>query len=288
MASIVNAFTVDVEDYFHVSAFANCVQYEDWEQYELRVEQNTRRLLRLLERHNVRATFFVLGWVAETCPQLVKDISAAGHELGNHSYAHRLVYDLSPDAFRADLRRCNEAIASAVGERVRSFRAPSFSITNDSLWALDVLWEEGFRYDSSIFPIRHDRYGIPGAPTRPHAVRGRTANDQLWEFPPAVHRWLRRINVPVAGGGYFRLLPYRLTCRYLARINGRDGLPFMFYIHPWEIDPDQPRLPAPPRSRFRHYQNLATTERKLERLLGRFRFGPLTEALAPIQAEAAA
>lgn len=288
MANIVNAFTVDVEDYFHVSAFADSVRFQDWDRHELRVEDSTRRLLRLLKKYNVRATFFILGWVAEKCPHLVEEIVADGHELGNHSYAHRLVYDLNRDEFRADLRRCNEAIHSAVGQDVRSFRAPSFSITDDSLWALDVLWDEGFRYDSSIFPVRHDRYGIPGAPRHPHAVRGQSSGEQLWEFPPSVHRFLRRFNVPVAGGGYFRLLPCRLTCRYLQRINRRDGQPFMFYIHPWEIDPDQPRLPGSSKARFRHYQNLASTERKLERLLDRFQFGPLTEALAPVLPDAAA
>lgn len=275
-----NAFTVDVEDYYHVSAFERVVSRDNWPQYPSRVEANTDRLLELLARHNVAGTFFVLGWVAERFPRLVRHIADAGHELASHSYWHRLVYSLTPDEFRADLRRSTAAIEDAAGARVTSYRAPSFSITGESLWALDVLAAEGFECDSSVFPIRHDRYGIPGAERFPH--RRATSQGQIWEFPAATVR-LAGTTMPTAGGGYFRLYPWELTRRMLASINGR-GRPFMFYTHPWEIDPEQPRIAGIDwRSRFRHYTNLATTEPKLERLLATFRFGRMRDVIAELE-----
>lgn len=275
----VNAFTVDVEDYYHVSGFADRIAPDDWDSYESRVVPSTRRILELLDGCSVRGTFFVLGWVADRFPELVREIQQAGHELGCHSYSHRLVYQMTPDEFRNDLRRARRAIEDVAGTPVLAYRAPSFSITEKSLWALDVLVEEGFAYDSSIFPIHHDRYGIPGAQRFPHLIERRTGT--LVEFPPSVCR-IGKLNAPVGGGGYFRLYPAALTERWLARINSVEHQPFMFYIHPWEFDPDQPRLPGSRRSRFRHYLNLDKTEQRTRRLLQRFRFGTMTEALEPL------
>ncbi len=278
---ILNAFTVDVEDYYHVSAFERHVRREDWESYESRVADSTRRLIDLLARHNTRATFFVLGWVAKRFPELVRQIHAAGHELASHSFWHRLVYELSPAEFRQDLRDSRSALEDAAGVAVTAYRAPSFSITKRSLWALDVLAEEGFQVDSSIFPIYHDRYGMPDAPPALH--QRATAAGTLWEFPPSIVR-LAGMNLPVSGGGYFRLYPLAVSLRALARINRRGRRPFMFYVHPWELDPEQPRLSAgTPLSRARHRVNLGSTERKLDGLLARFRFGTVSDAIAASQ-----
>lgn len=271
----VSAFSIDVEDYFQVSAFAGQVRPEQWGSYESRVVANTRRLLDLLEATGIRATFYILGWVARHYPQLVRDIQRAGHEIGCHSYWHRLIYEMTPEEFRADLRLGLDVLEEITGEPVRLYRAPSFSVVRSSLWALDILAEEGIGVDSSIFPIRHDRYGLPDAPARPH-VRTTSGGD-LWEFPPSVFRF-GRLNVPVAGGGYFRLFPYAITQQCLHRVT-RLGEPAMFYIHPWEVDPDQPRLAGSRLSRFRHYVNLRHTERKLRSLVGRFRFGTVSESL---------
>lgn len=275
--SLPNALTVDVEDYFQVSAFEPHIERSQWPEYESRVVANTERILRLLERHQVRGTFFVLGWVAERFPQLVQAIRQQGHELGCHSYAHRLIYQMTPDEFRADLVRARDAIQQACGETVVAYRAPSFSITQQSLWALEILVEEGFRFDSSIFPIYHDRYGIPDAKAEIHRID--TPAGPLWEFPPSVVR-LGPVNLPVSGGGYFRLYPVGLSLYALNRVCRREGRPFVFYVHPWEVDPEQPRLPFASRlSRFRHYLNLASTEQKLDRLLGRFAFAPMSEVI---------
>lgn len=279
---MVNCFSVDVEDYFQVSGFADQVRPEQWESYESRVTANTRRVLDLLERHGIHGTFFVLGWVAERFPQLVRDIHKAGHELGCHSHWHRLIYTMTPDDFRNDLRRSCRAISQVTGEEVTAYRAPSFSITAQSLWALEVLAEEGIRFDSSIFPIRHDRYGIPHAERFPHRLG--TARGELCEFPPSARRW-GRLNLPVGGGGYFRLYPGWLTVHWLEQINRRDGEPFMFYIHPWELDPDQPRLPGRMLSRWRHYVNLRTVVGKLETLFRRFRFAPQRDVLAALETD---
>ncbi len=271
-----NAMTIDVEDYFHVSAFADRIAARDWPSYESRVEQNTLRLLRLLDKHDVRATCFILGWVAERHPQLVRDIAAAGHEIGCHSYWHRLVYDLTPDEFREDTRQARDLLSDITGEPVTLYRAPSFSITERSLWALDILGELGFEIDSSVYPIRHDRYGIPGSDPHPHVRE--TACGPLIEFPGSVCNMFGA-SIPISGGGYFRLYPARVTSWLLERALRTTQQPFMFYIHPWEVDPDQPRLPCSLRSRFRHYQNLASTERKLNWLLPRFKFGTMSNSL---------
>jgi polysaccharide deacetylase family protein (PEP-CTERM system associated) len=281
---ITNAFTVDVEDYFQVSAFEKHVRRDHWDRWESRVEANTHRILSLLERHGVKATFFILGWVADRHPRLVREIHDCGHEVGSHGYWHRLVYELSPAEFREDLRRSRRALEDAAGARVTAHRAASFSITSRSLWALEILVEEGFSVDSSIFPIHHDRYGIPRAEPRLHRLP--TPSGELWEFPPSVAR-MARMNLPVSGGGYFRLLPLFWTHYCLGRINRRERQPFVFYVHPWEIDPHQPRrnaqgeLAARSRlSRFRHYVGLAKNEGKLDRLLARFHFGRLSDVIA--------
>jgi len=227
-----------------------------------------------LDEAGVRATFFVLGWVAERHPGLVRDIQAAGHEIGCHSFWHRLVYRQTPAEFREDLRRARDVLEDLVGEPVIAYRAPSFSITRDSLWALDVLIDEGFLYDSSIYPTHHDRYGLPGAPPRPHRLV--RAEGEIREFPLAVYRRLG-YPLPVGGGGYFRLYPYALTRHGLRTINA-EGRPFAVYLHPWEFDPDQPRLAPGRLGAFRHYVGLRRTEGRLARLLRDFAFGTLTEA----------
>ncbi len=278
--TLINAFTIDVEDYFQVSAFADRVAISDWDAYECRVEQNTFLLLDLLDEFNVRGTFFVLGWIADRFPELVREIDRRGHEIGTHSYHHRLVYQQTAEEFRADLQRGIGALSRLTSQEIVCYRAPSFSITRQSQWALKILVEEGIRYDSSIFPIVHDRYGIPDAAPFPHVMsisKAGGALGELFEFPMSVHRaW--KFNLPISGGGYFRLYPYKMTARYLARINKCHQQPFVFYIHPWEIDPRQPRLPGSLRTRFRHYQNLNSTLGKLRRLLKQFRFSTLTEA----------
>jgi len=273
---MLNAFTVDVEDYFQVGAFADRIPTSTWDNYESRVERNTQAILKLLEKHQVRGTFFILGWTAERHRDLVRQIQQAGHEIGSHSHWHQLIYEMTPEEFAADLKQSCDVLEDITGERVNMFRAPSFSITSQSLWALDILKEQGIEFDSSIFPVHHDRYGIPDAQRYPYQIDN--ARGDLWEFPPSVYR-MGKVNLPVAGGGYFRLFPFRLTIECLKRIN-HGGHPFMFYIHPWEVDPDQPRFPCGLKSRFRHYQNIRSTERKLDRLLSSAEFGAMTDVLA--------
>ena len=275
-ARIVNALTVDVEDYFQVSAFDAVVARDRWASFPSRVVPNTHRLLQMFDEAGVKATFFVLGWVAERFPTLVDDIARGGHELASHGYGHRLVYELTPEAFREDVRRAKKLIEDRAGAIVHGYRAPSYSITRQSLWALDVLIEEGYTYDASIFPIRHDRYGIPDAPRHPHTL-ARTAGT-LTEAPPSTVR-VGSVNLPVAGGGYFRLLPYAWTRWGIRRVNEHERQPAVFYLHPWEIDPEQPRLEANALSKFRHYRNLDKTEGRLRQLLKDFRFGALGPCL---------
>jgi len=273
-----NALTIDVEDYYQVSNFSDGIHRHDWPNYPDRVVRNTHRILQLLERYQIKATFYVLGYVAEKHPSLVREINAAGHEIGSHSYWHRLVYDLSPGEFRNDLRRSRDVLQDITGKAITGFRSPSFSITHKSLWALEILVEEGFTVDSSIFPVHHGRYGIPDA--YPHPFACELAAGRLWEFPVSVCRFCNQFNVPISGGGYFRLFPFNFSRRLLKRINDQLVRPFVFYIHPWELDPDQPRLKAGSRQqRFRHYVNLASNEEKFERLLQCFDFGPLNDVL---------
>ena len=274
-AKIVNAMTIDVEDYFHVSVFDGLVPRHRWEHMESRVCANTERLLAIFNESGLRATFFVLGWVAERFPRLVRAISAEGHEIASHGYAHRLVYDLTPRQFREDIRRSKGVLQEATSSPVMGYRAPSYSITPRSLWALDVLIEEGFLYDSSIFPIHHDRYGIPISPRHPYRLHRGGA---LVEAPGSTVRW-GPMNLPIGGGGYFRILPYEWTRRGIARLNTVEKTPGIFYLHPWEIDPDQPRLRAPMLSRFRHYFNLGRTEERLRRLIHDFSFSTMIALL---------
>lgn len=285
MTSVLNAMTIDVEDYFHVSAFSDVVSPAQWNGFESRVCRNTERLLDLLGEAGVRATFFVLGWVAERYPDLVTRIHRDGHELASHSYDHGLVYDKTPESFRADLRRAKAAIEDATGVAVVGYRAPSYSITERSLWALDVLIDEGYEYDSSIYPIRHDRYGIPS--WERHIHRLERTGGTLWELPGSTVAILGS-NFPIGGGGYFRLLPYWWTERGVRHVNEREGHPSVFYLHPWELDPEQPRLPAGALSRFRHYRNLDQTEGRLRALLSRFRYGTISEVLAGLPQTAVA
>jgi polysaccharide deacetylase family protein (PEP-CTERM system associated) len=273
--AIVNAMTIDVEDYFHVSVFDGLVPRHRWEQMESRVVANTERLLEIFNESGIHATFFVLGWVAQRYPHLVRAIAAEGHEIASHGYAHRLVYDLTPRQFRDDIRRSKDLLEAGSSAPVVGYRAPSYSITPRSLWALDVLIEEGFLYDSSIFPIHHDRYGIPISPRHPYVLQRAGA---LVEAPGSTVRW-GTMNFPVGGGGYFRILPYEWTRWGIARLNQVEQTPAIFYLHPWEIDPEQPRLRAPMLGRFRHYFNLNRTEERLRRLIRDFSFSTMAELL---------
>jgi len=268
--------TIDVEDYFHVSVFEDTVRRDRWPSLESRVVANTARLLDLFDEFGTRGTFFVLGWVAERFPSIPRDIAHRGHELASHGYAHRLIYKQRPDEFRDDVRRAKKVIEDITGHAVAGYRAPSFSLTERSLWALDVLLEEGYRYDASIFPVRHDRYGIPNAHRWPHRMT--VGDGTLFEVPGSTVR-VAGINLPVAGGGYFRLLPYAWTRWGIARLNRVERQPAVFYLHPWEIDPQQPRLPAGALGRFRHYRNLHKTESRLRALLTDFSFGPVRSVL---------
>jgi polysaccharide deacetylase family protein (PEP-CTERM system associated) len=291
-APIVNVLSIDVEDYYQVTNFENQVERRHWDQYPSRVVANTRRLLDMLDRHQIRATFFVLGWVGRQFPGLVREITRQGHEVGCHSYWHRLIYQQSPEEFREDLRLARDVLESAAGTSVTAYRAPSYSITRNSLWALDILKDEGFRHDSSIFPTYHPRYGIPEAKSYPHRLSNE--HGSLWEFPPSVAQFLGW-NIPVAGGGYFRLYPAQWTACGFRHIN-RLGHHGVFVIHPWEIDPDQPRLKeikiqkadSPARvselgfgirnlgfRAWRHYLNLESTEKKLDWFLKQLAFGAL-------------
>lgn len=264
---LTNALTIDVEDYFQVSAFAPYIDRSRWDSQVCRVEINVHRLLDLLASKDTHATFFTLGWVAERYPALVRRIVADGHELASHGYGHQRASDLSESEFSSDVRSAKAILEDVGGVKVRGYRAPSFSIGEGNLWALDVLLATGHEYSSSIYPVKHDHYGSPDAPRFAHAVR-----DGLIEIPPTTLRMFSR-NLPSSGGGYFRLLPYEISRWMLRQVNLRDSQPAVFYCHPWEIDPDQPRVAgAGWKSRFRHYVNLDKTERRLNRLLDDFRW----------------
>lgn len=265
---LVNALTIDVEDYFQVSAFARYVARDEWERRECRVERNMERLLAMLDRRRTKATFFTLGWVAERYPGVVRSVVRAGHELACHGYGHERVSDLDRRAFRADVERAKRVLEDASGVAVQGYRAPSFSIGPGNLWAFDVLASAGYRYSSSIYPIRHDHYGMPDAPRFAHQVQG-----GLLEVPPTTLR-MAGLNVPSSGGGYFRLLPYCVSRWMLRRVNERERQACVFYLHPWEIDVQQPRIAGlDMKTRFRHYLNIGRMEERLDRLLGDFRWG---------------
>ncbi|WP_338678654.1 XrtA system polysaccharide deacetylase [Janthinobacterium sp. TB1-E2] len=262
-----NALTIDVEDYFQVSAFAPHIARADWPRLECRVEANIERILLLLDSRRIHATFFTLGWIAERYPAMLRRVADAGHEVASHGYAHLRASDQSAAQFAEDVRRSKSILEQLTGLAVRGYRAPSFSIGAANLWAFDVLQEAGYRYSSSIYPIRHDHYGMPDAPRfawRPRGPHG------VLELPVSTVR-LRGRNLPAGGGGYFRLMPYALSRWLLRRINSRDGQAGIFYFHPWELDPGQPRPPGlSARTRFRHYLNLGRMEARLGRLTGDF------------------
>jgi polysaccharide deacetylase family protein (PEP-CTERM system associated) len=272
------AFTVDVEDYFQVDAFSDVIPVSAWGGFESRVVANTSRLLDLLEEHKVRGTFFVLGWIAERHTALVRRIAERGHEVASHGMTHQLVFSQHPDVFRRETRDSKRLLEDLIQAPVIGYRAATYSITRQSLWALDILHEEGFLYDSSIFPIRHDRYGIPDAKTVPHRL-ATPGGKTIVEYPLTAVRVLG-LNLPVSGGGYFRLFPYGLTRWGLRRVRA-EGRPVVFYLHPWEVDPGQPRVEgARWRSRFRHYLNLDRTLPRLNRLLQDFQFGTMRDCLS--------
>ena len=275
----IHAFTVDVEDYFHVEAFANAIHRDTWPQLEYRCERNVYRMLDMLAERSVRGTFFVLGWVADRSPQLVKDIAAAGHEIACHGHSHQLVYRQTRQQFADETRYAKELLEDLTGTAVLGYRAASFSITKVSMWALDTLIDLGFTYDSSVFPVRHhDNYGIPEAPLGPCRMRapsGRT----LIEVPLSVAD-VAGLRVPVSGGGYFRLFPYWLSRAGMRHVERKSGRPVIFYVHPWEIDVDQPRVQAGLVSRLRHYNNISRCEARLRRLLQDFEFGTMSDVLA--------
>lgn len=278
----VNAMTVDVEDYFHVTAFAQTLDRARWPALESRVERNTLRLLELFGRRGLRATFFVLGWVTERAPHLIRELHRAGHEIACHGLTHELVYRQTPELFRSETQRSKAMLEDLTGIKVRGYRAATYSITSQSLWALDILEDLGFDYDSSVFPVRHDLYGIPGASRMPFRV----ASGKLLEVPLTTVKLLGQ-HLPCAGGGYFRLLPYRAFRWAVRRVN-REGLSAVFYMHPWEIDPGQPRIEASWRSRFRHYTNLHRTESRLEALISDFRWASMEDVFLGKQTAGAA
>ncbi len=277
-----HALTVDVEDWYQVSAFEHVVSRDRWDQYESRVVPNTERLLDLFARRGVRATFFTLGWVAERHPTLIARLVEAGHEVASHGSVHRLVHGLTPETFREDLARARRALEAAAPIRIRSFRAPSFSLTRESTWAYDVLRDEGYTVSSSVFPVRHDRYGIPDFPRGPVRVEDEKGA-WIWELPMTTWRVAGR-NVPASGGGWLRLLPLGVMRAGLRQAEA-DGRPGMLYLHPWEVDPDQPRLrEASRRARFRHTVNLARTAGRIDRLLDEFSFGAVADVVAGLEA----
>jgi polysaccharide deacetylase family protein (PEP-CTERM system associated) len=273
---IVNAMTVDVEDYFHVAALAKSIDRARWDDMEYRVEANTRRLLNLFELSNIKATFFVLGWVARRSPELIKEIHRRGHEVASHGMSHKLVFNQTPEEFFTETRDSKTMLEDIIGERVEGYRASTYSITRRSLWALDTLCDLGFVYDSSIFPIKHDVYGIPDAPQSPARIRAPNGKT-IVEFPMSTSK-LMGIRIPVSGGGYFRLLPYAVTRAGLEKLN-QAGRPFVFYLHPWEVDPGQPRIKTSALSTFRHYTNLSRCETRLKTLISQFQFSTMKSVL---------
>ncbi len=275
IANMHNILTFDVEEHFQVSAFEGVIQRNQWDRLESRVEKNTDHILGILNRYGIKATFFLLGWVAERHPGLVKKILVEGHEIGSHGYSHRLVYEQSPEEFQLETRRSKMLLEDITGVEVVSYRAASYSITLKSLWALRILAEEGFRCDSSIFPIVHDRYGIPRAVRHPHRIDLQNGMEIL-EFPISTLQ-LAGARMPFTGGGYFRIFPYFFSRLGFYWLNKRERLPVIFYLHPWEFDPEQPRQKANRLSSFRHYCNLNRTGIRFERLIQAYPFLPFAD-----------
>ena len=275
-SNIKNVLTIDVEDYFHVAALSKSIKPEDWDTISPRVAKNSHQRLDLFDEKDVKATHFILGWVAERCPELIREIENRGHEIACHGYSPQLVYKQSPAVFEQETIDSKNLLEDIIGKPVQGYRAASYSITRKSLWALDILAEMGFKYDSSIFPIAHDRYGIIGSPELPHVLE--TPNKiRLVEYPLSTFRSLGQ-SIPVAGGGYFRLYPYWLSKFFYRKLN-QQSTPFVFYLHPWEIDPDQPRVKASLLSEFRHYNNLNKGYRRLSTLLTDFSFTTMHQKL---------
>lgn len=266
-----NAFTIDVEDYFQVSAFAPHIPRSEWPVRECRIERNVDCILAMLDEHDTKATFFTLGWVAERYPNLVRSIVDNGHEVASHGYGHERASDQTPENFFSDINLAKLLLEDITGVKVSGYRAPSFSIGEKNLWAFECLERAGYRYSSSVYPIRHDHYGMPNAPRHAHQI------GQLLEIPPTTLRLLSR-NWPASGGGYFRLMPYKLSSWMIRRVNEVDQLPAVFYFHPWEVDPDQPRIVGiSAKTRFRHYLNLHRMELRLRCLLKDFSWGRMDE-----------
>lgn len=278
-SSAKHSLSFDVEEHFQVSAFESPMRRRHWEQFESRVENNTEKLLGLLDQGGVHATFFILGWVAERYPALVRRIASAGHEVASHGYAHELITAQTPIAFREDIRKAKGILESILQQPVLGYRAPSFSITKDTMWAIQILVEEGYVYDSSIFPVVHDRYGVPSANPQLHQLS--TPAGLLWEVPPSTVKCLG-VRLPVAGGGYFRLYPYVVLRALLRKLEG-EGSPLVMYMHPWEFDPDQPRMEGSVLSRIRHYLNLTKTEGRMQALLQDFSFAPIRRVFPEIE-----
>jgi polysaccharide deacetylase family protein (PEP-CTERM system associated) len=276
--TVINALTVDVEDYYQVGVFQKGIERGEWPSFESRVERNTDELLDLFGRHGAKATFFCLGGIAERNPDLVRRIVGAGHELGSHGFDHQPVHEMTPESFREDVERTRKLLEDLSGAAVLGFRAPSFSITKKTLWALDALLDAGHAYDSSIFPIRRPDYGIPGSPRTPHVLTTPSGRS-IPELPMTVATFLGRA-IPVSGGGYFRMFPYAVTRWGLSKAN-REGRPAVFYMHPWEIDAGQPDLRHRTNAlgAFRHYVGLRGAAAKLEKLLASFSFRPAREVL---------
>jgi polysaccharide deacetylase family protein (PEP-CTERM system associated) len=275
---IVNAMTVDVEDYFHVAALSKAIDRSSWGDMEYRADVSTRRLLDVFEQSDIRATFFILGWVAKRSPDLIREIHRRGHEVASHGMSHKLVFDQTPEEFARETYESKALLEDIIGAPVLGYRASTYSITRRSLWALDILSEAGFAYDSSIFPIRHDVYGIPDAKVVPSRI-ATPKGASIVEFPMSTAPMFGA-RLPVSGGGYFRLLPYWLTRAGLNKLNHTLERPFIFYLHPWEIDPEQPRVRTSWKSRLRHYTNLDQCEARLRRLILEFRFGRVRDVLA--------
>ncbi len=275
---VTHAMTVDVEDYYHVAAFAKVIKPSEWNNWPSRVEENTERLLQLFDDHQIKITFFILGWVAEKYPQLVKKIRQQGHEIASHGFSHQLIYTQTPDIFREETAKSKRILEDLAQTPITGYRAASYSITRKSLWALDILAELGFTWDSSIFPTRHDNYGIPGSPEEPYRIIT-SRGAELTEFPLTTAKVMGQA-IPAAGGGYFRQYPYALSRWLFERASENQTKPQIFYLHPWEIDPDQPRVPnASWFSNFRHYTNLKRCLPRLERMIQDFHFGTMSDSL---------
>ncbi|WP_196138889.1 XrtA system polysaccharide deacetylase [Aliikangiella sp. G2MR2-5] len=273
----VNTFTVDVEDYFQVEAMSRAVDREKWDDYECRVEKNTGQILELMEKKGQIGTFFILGWVAKRYPEIVRAIAAQGHEIASHGMTHQLIYRQDIETFRQETLDSKKLLEDIIQKPIKGYRAATYSITEKSLWALDVLIEAGYQYDSSIFPMRHDNYGIPDINPDPHILTA-PCGETIVEFPISTVKE-KGFTLPIAGGGYFRLFPYAFTRWGLNRINKKNK-PFVFYIHPWEVDPEQPKVAGLSKfSKFRHYNNLEKCEQRLERLMSDFRFTTMEQVL---------